>query len=190
MIGGAVGGYVGGFTGGLIMTGDLGQANKAGLNGMWMGIGIGGVVGGGYGYKYAIDNHLHPWTGRSTLEPLTPLKPIECKGVSPIQKGQEGVNRAITEIKAQGATNIVREVTLEVNGVRVRVDIAADFNGQITLIEVKNGPSAGFTPNQRIVYPQMMEGVPVVPRGYNASQINRWQVGQPTTEYYLIIKKY
>jgi hypothetical protein len=83
VIGGAAGGYVGGFTGGLIMTGDLEQANRAGLNGMWMGIGIGGVVGGGYGYKYAIDNHLNPWTGRSTLEPLTPLKPIECRGVKP-----------------------------------------------------------------------------------------------------------
>ncbi len=190
VIGGAAGGYVGGFTGGLMMTGDLGQASRAGFNGMWMGAGIGGVTGGGYGYKYAVENNLNPWTGRSTLEPLTPLKPIEGY-VSPNQKGQEGVNRAIEEIKAQGATNVVREVTLEVNGVRVRVDIAADFNGQITLIEVKNGPSAGFTPNQRIVYPQMMDGIPIVPRGANAAPVwGTGQIGQPTTFYILKIIKY
>ncbi|MFT3740236.1 MAG: RHS repeat-associated core domain-containing protein [Breznakibacter sp.] len=189
VIGGAAGGYVGGFTGGLIMTGDLSQASSAGFNGMWMGAGIGGVTGGGYGYKYAVENNLNPWTGRSTLELLTPLKPIEGY-VSPNQKGQEGVNRAIEEINAQGGKVLRQEVTLEVNGVRVRVDIAADFNGQITLIEVKNGPSAGFTPNQRIVYPQMMDGIPIIPRGANANYIWPGQVGQSTTFYVLKIIKY
>ena len=70
------------------------------------------------------------------------------------------------------------------------MDIAADFNGEITLVEVKNGPSAGFTRNQRIVYPQMMDGVPIIPRGANANSVWPGQVGQPTIQYKLIIKKY
>jgi len=183
VIGGAVGGYAGGFTGGLIMTGDLGAANSAGLNGMWTGAGIGGVAGAGYGYKYSIDNNINPWTGRSTIsEPPTYQ--------TPQAKGQEGVNRAIEEIKAQGGKVLRQEVTLEVNGVRVRVDIAADFNGEIHLIEVKNGHSAGFTPNQRIAYPQMMDGIPIIPRGANANYVWPGQIGQSTTFYVLKIIKY
>jgi hypothetical protein len=79
--------------------------------------------------------------------------------------------------------------------VRVRVDIAADFQGEIHLIEVKNGPSAGFTPNQRIAYPEMQlpDGLrpAVTPVGNNAIPV--WgpdQIGVPTTRYYLIIIKY
>lgn len=47
-----------------------------------------------------------------------------------------------------------------------------------------------LTPNQRIVYPQMMDGIPVIPRGANAARIPQFQVGTSTTQYYLIIKKY
>ena len=65
--GGAVGGYSGGFTGGLIMTGDFGQANEAGINGLWTGAAVGGVVGGGSGYKYAVDNNINPWNGNLKL---------------------------------------------------------------------------------------------------------------------------
>jgi RHS repeat-associated protein len=64
MVGGAAGGYAGGFTAGFLMTGNLAQANAAGLNGMIIGAGIGGAVGAGYGFKYAADNNLNPWTGR------------------------------------------------------------------------------------------------------------------------------
>ena len=74
---------------------------------------------------------------------------------------------------------------------RVRVDIAADFNGEIRLIEVKNGPHAGFTPNQKIAYPQMEGQMPIIPRGNNATNV--WgphQIGQPTTIYKLEIIHY
>ncbi len=62
-IGGAAGGYAGGFTGGLIMTGDLGAANKAGMSGLWSGASVGGVIGAGSGYRYAKNNDINPWTG-------------------------------------------------------------------------------------------------------------------------------
>jgi hypothetical protein len=130
VIGGAAGGYTGGFTAGLIMTGDIEAANSAGLNGMWLGAGVGGVVGAGTGYKYAVDNNLNPWNGRSNY--------VEMPQQTPYQKGQEGVNRYIQEeVIPNGGVARSREVTLEVNGVRVRVDVAADFNGTIQLVEVK-----------------------------------------------------
>lgn len=94
VIGGAAGGYAGGFTGGLIMTGDLVAANSAGLNGMCLGAGVGGVVGAGTGYKYAVDYKINPWSGKPNA--------VEPPYQTPQAKGQEGVNRAIEEIKAQG----------------------------------------------------------------------------------------
>lgn len=103
--------------------------------------------------------------------------------LTPYQKGQEGVRMAEEEIAARGGKVVAYEVTLEVNGVRVRVDIAADFNGEIRLIEVKNGPSASYTPNQKIVYPQMKENVPVIPRGKNAGKIEQFDIGAPTIKY-------
>ena len=84
------------------------------------------------------------------------------------------------------------------NGVKVRVDVAADFNGEIHLIEVKNGPYARLTPNQNMVYPQMEDGIipktPIIPRGANALPMTKfpytWQIGQETTRYHLIIIHY
>jgi hypothetical protein len=63
-IGGAAGGYVVGFTAGMITTGDIRQANKAGLNGLYSGAAIGGITGSMSGYKYAKDNNINPWTGK------------------------------------------------------------------------------------------------------------------------------
>ena len=76
-------------------------------------------------------------------------------------------------------------------GFAFRRGIAAQSpNMEITLVEVKNGPYANFTPNQKIVYLQMMlDHAPIVPLGQNAANV--WgpaQVGQPTTNYTIIIK--
>ena len=193
IIGGAAGGYAGGFVGGYLMTGDISAANKAGLSGMWTSAGIGGVAGGFAGYRYAKTYGLNPWNGRIDITYWKPLTPIECKGLTPYQKGQQGVEMALQEIRTAGWTPLKNEVTLEVGGVRVRVDIAADFNGEIQLIEVKNGQHARYTPNQKIAYPLMEDGVhlPIVPKGTNAVDV--WgpnQIGYPTLNYHLIIKRY
>lgn len=87
------------------------------------------------------------------------------------QKGLDGVNRAVDEYTEKGAKLLSKEVTLEVNGTRVRVDAAFELNGETVLMEVKNGPYANLTPNQAIVYPQMEAGVPIIPRGYNAGKV-------------------
>jgi hypothetical protein len=74
--------------------------------------------------------------------------------------------------------------------IRVRVDIAADFNGEIQLIEVKNGPSAGFTPNQNQVYRDMLYNKPmIIFRGNNAFNAG-FAPGSSTTIYVLRIIKY
>jgi hypothetical protein len=72
-IGGAAGGYAGGFTSGLIMTGNIKEANKAGLNGLYSGAAIGGITGSMSGYKYAKDNGLNPWTGERKYSVIIPI---------------------------------------------------------------------------------------------------------------------
>jgi hypothetical protein len=63
-IGGAAGGYAGGFTAGMITTGDIRQANKAGLNGLYSGAAIGTATGAMAGYRYAKSEGRNPWTGK------------------------------------------------------------------------------------------------------------------------------
>jgi len=63
-LGGAVGGYAGGFSSGLLMTGDLGEANKAGWQGAAFGAPIGATTGSVSAYRYAIKNDISPWTGK------------------------------------------------------------------------------------------------------------------------------
>jgi RHS repeat-associated protein len=67
-IGGATGGYAGGFTAGLIITRDIGEANKAGLNGAVLGAPIGGISGSASAYRYAVKNDINPWNGNLNFQ--------------------------------------------------------------------------------------------------------------------------
>ena len=67
-IGGAAGGYAGGFVGGYIMTGDASLAHQSGMNGLWMGMGIGAGTGAISGYMAAKNAGLNPWTGKSKIQ--------------------------------------------------------------------------------------------------------------------------
>nr|WP_321450320.1 RHS repeat-associated core domain-containing protein [uncultured Carboxylicivirga sp.] len=88
--GGAVGGFGGGFTAGfagaMIATGDwetaLNAGWDAGVQGAKMGGAIGTVAGSFTGYKYAKDNNLNPWSGKS-LRP----KVLTENGIYGTQKG-------------------------------------------------------------------------------------------------------
>lgn len=70
------------------------------------------------------------------------MSPCQAENMSthqtPQQKGQAGVEHVIQELESEGHTILQREVTIELNGVRVRVDIATKSpNMEITLVEVK-----------------------------------------------------
>ena len=172
-IGGAAGGLAGGFVGGYLMSGfDVSAGWNAAISGLKTGIAIGGSLGAFTGYINS--------------------KKTEQPKMTPQAKGQQGVNRAVEEIKSGGGEILGKEVSLDVGNVRVRVDLAAKINNKIQLIEVKNGPYARFTPNQKIAYP-LMEAthIPVIPRGNNAVYV--WgpeQIGKPTTAYSFTIRHY
>ena len=198
--GGAIAGAAGGATAGainglgtsLISGNTLAQsAKQMGMGFLYGGLG-GALVGGIYGGVTAKMDGREFWNGKtlSTDElPPTQLN-SDPHSMTPQQKGVAGVEHVIDEYEQQGYQILQREVTIEVDGVRDRVDIAAQSpNMEITLVEVKNGPYANFTPNQKIVYPQMMlDHAPIVPIGQNAAGV--WpQIGQPTTNYVFIIIK-
>ena len=172
-IGGAAGGLAGGFVGGYLMSGfDVSAGWNAAISGLKTGVAIGGSLGAFKGYIKS----------NKTEQPK----------MTPQAKGQQGVNRAIEEIKSGGGEILGKEVSLDVGDVRVRVDLAAKINNKIQLIEVKNGPYARFTSNQKIAYPLMESThIPVIPRGNNAVYV--WgpeQIGKPTTAYSFTIKHY
>ncbi|NJK31821.1 MAG: DUF4150 domain-containing protein [Deltaproteobacteria bacterium] len=104
-------------------------------------------------------------------------KPIEINdaivvnkkgGVVPVNKGKEGIERAIREIEENGGEVIGREITVDANGVRTRPDLLVRTKeGELMFVEVKNGPTAGLTSNQKKAFP-LIEAGGAVPRGKNA----------------------
>jgi len=126
-IGGAAGGYAGGFAGGLIMTGDVGAANKAGVNGLWSGAAVGGVVGGGAGYRYAKNNNINPWTG------------VRNNSVTI----GEGMYRVDPATKDLGNSNINKDWPADMDAYydkpsRMTNPNAMEFNGQWVEIQINN----------------------------------------------------
>jgi hypothetical protein len=90
-------------------------------------------------------------------------------GVGPVRRGQAGVDAVAADIEAAGGRVLGREITVEAGGVRTRPDLYVELPcGTRCFVEVKNGPSAGLTPNQRVAFPviQSAGGVPV---GANAA---------------------
>ena len=71
--------------------------------------------------------------------------------------------------------------------------MTVDSKGNIKFIEVKNGPNARLTPNQKKLQDALNNGEDVIPRGKNAAkaglkpgepvgaefQVDRWQKGTP-----------
>ena len=195
---GAVAGFVNGFgmslLGGNNFSSSIQSAIKSSINGFV----FGAVIGGGIQGFSDLSQGKSFWTGKTHTSSLN----MSDQTIStPYQKGQEGVEKAVKEIEENGGKVIEREVTIEVNGVRVRVDICSYENKTLYLIEVKNGPYAGFTPNQNYAYPLMQDGnVPIIPYGSHAENVSvfimdnnaaiYWEVGQPTTQYTLRIIRY
>lgn len=133
---------------------------------------IGGLIGG---VSSAIDGNDF-WNGHAPEANLTPY-----------EKGRQGVERAIEEVRAQGGDVRGKEVTIRVNGTKVRMDFVTMSDNEMTFYEVKNGPHAGFTPNQKIVYPEMLLNKPVV---YPVGEVAKNIFKDPRNNYNFIIIKF
>lgn len=90
-------------------------------------------------------------------------------GIGPVLKGQAGVNQVAADIEASGGKVLGREITVDAGGARTRPDLfVEDACGNRCFVEVKNGPTAKMTSNQKVAFPaiQSQGGVPV---GANAA---------------------
>lgn len=190
-VGGAVAGGINGFGMSNLSGNDLSESYRNAAIGMASGFVCGAVTGGVSGGIEAYYKGDNIWVG-SDKTPLYSYKTNNTNESTtqqtPYQKGQEGVNRVIEERTKEGYILLSKEVTVEADGVRVRVDIAMKLDGETYLIEVKNGPYARLTPNQSIVYPKMNDNVPIIPFGKNATNVwPNYQAGTTITEYNLLI---
>lgn len=74
------------------------------------------------------------------------------------------------------------------NGIRNRFDFVGEKDRIPHLFEVKNGPTARMTPNQKINISIMQKQTPpFIPIGHNAISINYFNIGQPYTGNYVVI---
>lgn len=118
----------------------------------------------------------------------------QAQRLTPYQKGQEGVNRAIAEFEADGGRVIKTEVTIELNGVRNRFDFVGEKDEVLYLFEVKNGPTARMTPNQKINIPIMRKQtppfIPIRDNAKNVPAFNNLVGGKYTDKYVVIYRHY
>lgn len=194
LVGAATGGTAGATTGfingfGMSMLNDPSQPFVAfGQGAVQAGMGAlsGAVLGG------LIQGTASAIKGNNFFDGSAPSasRPAQHPVRNSYQKGLDGVNRAVDEYTEKGAKLLSKEVTLEVNGTRVRVDAAFELNGETVLMEVKNGPYANLTPNQAIVYPQMEAGVPIIPRGANANRVWPGSIGKYINDYKFVIIRF
>ena len=91
-------------------------------------------------------------------------------GIAPVLKGRSGVEEAIAAARARGEKILGREITMETTAGRTRIDLLVETpGGKLKFIEVKTGPSARLTPNQRAAFPQIRsEGG--IPHGVRAAE--------------------
>ena len=126
--------------------------------------------------------------------------------MSPYNKGEMGVKEAMREFRAEGGTIYSREVSTEMsytvpNGnttktitIRNRFDFVGELNGDLHLVEVKNGPSAGFTTSQKINIPYMMKYHPALKiidgNSSGVPQFRNLTNGIYTKNYIVVYKHY
>ena len=145
------------------------------------------------------------WTGESIAQNKPATQPTN--NIPNYDRGKIGEIKAQSLIEEQGGRIIKDQVTIKVNDTRVRPDFVAEINGQKVIVEVKTG-RGGFTLNQKIAYPQMMDPLPIVteemnipnvlatqpitntpiiPCGNNAVYV--WGNSNPVTNYQFIVIK-
>jgi hypothetical protein len=169
---------------------------EAGINGAFFG-GLEGMITGGFlgGVEAGLAGR-NVWTGAEKMVPVTPLDRVEPTGVanikkasnfSPYIKGKEGVQMAEQEFVESGGTVLSQEVTIKVVGGEktIRPDFVGEKDGIIYVYEVKNGPKASFTPNQKVNIPKLFEpGASFIPIGKNAAEIKQFAPFETTRTPY------
>lgn len=163
-------GFIVGTGYGLITGESLGSSMKMGANGANMGLFSGAVSGAYEGYRIQKD--------------------LSSNSMTPYEKGQAGVDRMIKEEKLE---YYQKEVTADVPaaGVSVRFDVVYNEGGKLLIYEVKNGPHAHLTKNQKKAFPLMRDKTPIILKGNNALHFfPEGMVGIPITDYQLIIRNY
>ena len=120
-------------------------------------------------WNFNYDDADRVTTHRSTVATKSAPGVAGRGGIGPVLKGQAGVDRVIAEIEASGGKVLGQEITVDAGGVRTRPDLfVEDAAGNRFFVEVKNGPSAGLTPNQKAAFPTI-ESSGGVPAGKNAA---------------------
>jgi len=102
---------------------------------------------------------------KPALAPTAPPRPPRG-GKNPVLEGQKGVQRAIQELKGAGYTVIGKEITVDVNVnrkvLRTRIDLLVEKSEIRMFVEVKNGPKAALTTNQRLGFPEIRKSGGVI----------------------------
>lgn len=80
-----------------------------------------------------------------------------------------GEQMADDKIVSENGEILGRQVSFDIDGTRVKVDKVAKMGDDVFLVEVKNGPSARLTHNQRIAYPKLSSPLPELPKGMSIS---------------------
>jgi RHS repeat-associated protein len=105
--------------------------------------------------------------------------PGSTAAATPNMKGVIGDERSVVKVDLEGGILIGRQVTLEILGKRIRIDLLwIGPQGGLFGTEVKLGPKARYTPGQRELIPKVNSGVPAIPRGANAKEAGLG-VGKP-----------
>ncbi|MCR5363869.1 MAG: hypothetical protein K6E44_04795 [Bacteroidales bacterium] len=152
---GMASGFVSGFGMSIVQGANLWDSFQTGVSSaFWSGLG-GGLLNG------TIEGVKSIWNGDNFFYGASK----STMPLSPIEKGKLGEAMARDMVYSENGTIPGEQVTVDIDGTKVRLDMVADFDGQKVLIEVKNGPYAGFTHNQSIAYPRIYGDLPYLPKG-------------------------
>ena len=125
---------------------------------------------------------------------------ISWGGAAPVLAGQAGVRLAAAGLESAGFMVRGSEITMEAMGLRTRIDLfvrAPEGGGLVPgtstrvnplqefFVEVKTGPTARLSPNQRDLFPEIRE-YGGIPRGARAEQAY-FVPGEPTGKIDVII---
>ena len=193
---GAAGGAVNGFGMTLLRTGSFDSALSQMVYQAGIGAFSGAIIGGlAQGITSAIKGDDF-WEGSSSqLTKHNSDGQVSKKSKADIvrenyERHKKAVEIAREQLENMGAKDITSEVSFIQGGTKVRLDLVARNDGMPLLVEVKSSLDAGFTPNQKIVYPKMLNNAPIIPVGNKASSFFNGLPPSELTGYKFVIWRF